>query len=83
MQSASPVELVWLRDDLRINDNPALFEGMKQGEAWALYILDTESAGIRELGGAAKWWLHHALKSMAAQLRELGVPLILRSGDPQ
>lgn len=83
MQSASPVELVWLRDDLRINDNPALFEGMKHGEAWALYILDTESAGIRELGGAAKWWLHHALKSMASQLRELGVPLILRLGDPQ
>ncbi len=83
MNPESPVELVWLRDDLRTLDNPALFEGMKRGEALAIYILDTGSPGIRELGGAAKWWLHHALKSMATSLRGIGVPLILRSGVPE
>lgn len=72
--------LVWFRDDLRVADNPALLAAASDGAAVALYVLDEESAGIRALGGAAKWWLHHALEDLEVELAALGIPLILRRG---
>jgi deoxyribodipyrimidine photo-lyase len=72
--------LVWFRDDLRTADNPALLAAAGDGAAAALYVLDEESAGIRPLGGAAKWWLHRALEDLRDELAALGIPLILRRG---
>ncbi|MBE1513636.1 cryptochrome/photolyase family protein [Nesterenkonia halotolerans] len=78
--------LVWFRDDLRTADHEALAEACRRaerpGDVVALYILDEVSPGVRTLGGAAKWWLHHALDSLQQNLAELGIPLLLRSGDP-
>ncbi len=73
--------LVWFRDDLRIADNPALRAALERGgPIVALYVLDEESAGIRPLGGAARWWLHGSLTSLGERLRERGVQLVLRRG---
>ncbi|WP_267423964.1 MULTISPECIES: cryptochrome/photolyase family protein [unclassified Curtobacterium] len=73
--------LVWLRDDLRLADNPALRAGTEHGGALTVvYVLDDESAGIRPLGAAARWWLHHSLASLDADLREHGSRLVLRRG---
>ncbi|WP_411731201.1 cryptochrome/photolyase family protein [Paeniglutamicibacter sp.] len=72
--------IVWFRDDLRVADNPALCAAMASGPATALFILDEQSPGVRPLGGAAKWWLHHALNELRESLAGLGVPLLLRSG---
>jgi deoxyribodipyrimidine photo-lyase len=76
--------IVWFRDDLRVHDNPALSAAIERGGAVvALYVLDEESAGIRPLGGAARWWLHHSLESLACGLGDLGVQLVLRRGEAQ
>jgi deoxyribodipyrimidine photo-lyase len=73
--------LVWFRDDLRLADNPALRAAVDRGEkVVALYILDEESPGIRPLGGAARWWLHHSLASLSERLAERGATLVLRRG---
>ena len=72
--------IVLFRRDLRIADYAALRAAMATGPAVALYVLDSAADG-RPLGGAARWWLHHALARIGAQLRDLGVPLILRRGD--
>lgn len=73
--------LVWFRDDLRLADNPALHAAAALGEPIiALYVLDEESPGVRPLGAAVKWWLHHSLALLADQLRERGVPLVLGRG---
>lgn len=73
--------LVWFRDDLRLTDNPALHAATQQGRAViALYVLDEESPGLRRLGGAARWWLHRSLASLAEDLETIGVPLVLRQG---
>jgi len=80
---ASPVasSIVWLRDDLRLDDNPALSHAVELGlPLTVVYILDEESPGIRPLGGAARWWLHHSLTSLAAALAEAGSTLTLRRG---
>jgi deoxyribodipyrimidine photo-lyase len=73
--------LVWLRDDLRIDDNPALAGAASQGAPLTVvYVLDEDSPGLRPLGGAAKWWLHHSLTALGADLAAAGSRLLLRRG---
>ena len=73
--------IVWLRDDLRLADNPALRAALDRDEpVVVLYVLDEESPGVRPLGGAARWWLHHSLASLGERLRERGGALVLRRG---
>lgn len=73
--------LVWLRDDLRLADNPALSAGAKAGAPLVVvYILDAMSEGIRPLGGAARWWLNGSLDALARNLAARGQKLVLRHG---
>ncbi len=73
--------IVWFRDDLRLADHPALRAALDRGEPTvALYVLDEESDGVRRIGGAARWWLHHSLASLAERLEERGSTLVLRRG---
>lgn len=73
--------LVWLRDDLRLADNPALQAALDRDEPVAvLFVLDEASPGIRPLGGASRWWLHHSLASLAERLAGAGASLMLRRG---
>ncbi|WP_423919152.1 cryptochrome/photolyase family protein [Frigoribacterium sp. 2-23] len=74
--------IVWLRDDLRLADNPALRSAVDRGEpVIVLYLLDEVSPGFRPLGGASRWWLHHSLLALDTALREKGASLTLRRGD--
>lgn len=76
------VSLVWFRDDLRLADHPALAAAIERGgPVVAVYALDEQTPGIRPLGGAARWWLHHSLTALANDLRALGIPLVLRRGE--
>jgi deoxyribodipyrimidine photo-lyase len=71
--------LVWLRDDLRLADNPALSAAIAAREPLAIvYLLDDDST--RPTGAAARWWLHRSLQSLAADLARRGQRLILRRG---
>lgn len=73
--------LVWLRDDLRLDDNPALEAARASGRPLLLvFLLDEESPGLRPLGGAARWWLNHSLKVLAAAIEGKGGQLLLRRG---
>jgi deoxyribodipyrimidine photo-lyase len=84
MVSMTSPSLVWFRDDLRLSDNPALRAAIDRGEpVIALYVLDEVSPGIRPLGGAARWWLHHSLASLDERLRERGGALVLRRGPAE
>lgn len=73
--------LVWFRDDLRLADHPALAAACEDPDGIvALYLLDETSPGVRRLGGAARWWLHHSLTALREELAARGVPLVLRRG---
>lgn len=73
--------IVWFREDLRLADNPALTAAAERGAPIvAVFILDEESAGIRPLGAASKWWLHYSLESLAQSLEAAGITLVLRRG---
>ena len=73
--------IAWLRNDLRISDNPALTEAVRSGEpAVALYIHETDER-VRPPGGASRWWLHHSLVALGHDLAERGIELVVRSGE--
>ncbi len=73
--------IVWLRDDLRIADNPALNAAMETGDpVIALYIHETDPS-LRPIGAAARWWLHHSLTALATGLAANGIPLDIVTGS--
>ena len=73
--------LVWLRRDLRLQDNPALSEAAKHGEVIPVFIWSPEEEGDRAPGEASQWYLHHSLKSLQAGFENLGAKLIIRCGN--
>ena len=73
-------QLVWLRQDLRLADQPAIAAAAKAGPILALYVLDDETPGQWQIGGAQRWWLHGSLAAMGKQLEARGGRLILRRG---
>jgi len=70
----------WFRQDLRIGDNPSLFEAAKQGTVLPVYILDDLNAGEHRMGAASRWWLYHSLKSLDNSLKGA---LHVYVGDPK
>jgi deoxyribodipyrimidine photo-lyase len=77
----SKTQVVWLRHDLRLADQPAFHAAAANGPVVAVYVLDDARARRWANGGAARWWLHHSLASLAASLERDGSRLILRRGD--
>jgi hypothetical protein len=78
--SDSPV-LVWFRRDLRLADNPALHAACESGRpVIPVFIWAPTEEAPWEPGGAAKWWLHHALESLRVSLEKMGSRLVVRRG---
>ncbi len=76
-----PTTLIWYRQDLRLCDHRPLTRALELGhQVVCCYVLDQTTPGKHRIGGASKWWLHHALSDLGDQLRALGGELILRSG---
>ena len=77
-------QIVWFRRDQRLTDQPALAAALDLGPVLPVYILDdvtpAEGEDDRRIGGAQRWWLHHSLASLAADLEARGSSLILRRG---
>jgi deoxyribodipyrimidine photo-lyase len=73
--------VVWFRDDLRLDDHPALAAAVASGRpVVALYVLDEVSPAIRPLGAASRWWLNHSLARLGEALAARGAALVLRRG---
>ncbi len=71
--------VVWLRNDLRLLDNPALTHAWRDHKSvLLLYIHDQNIGGEFKIGGASKWWLHHSLFSLSKE-----VNLTIRVGKAQ
>jgi deoxyribodipyrimidine photo-lyase len=71
--------IVWFRHDLRKRDNAALSAAAAKGNVVPIFILDEESpTSPRRAGAASRWWLHHSLGALRADLGQLH----LFRGDP-
>lgn len=72
--------LLWFRQDLRLEDQPALAAAAEAGPVIPVYILDDDTPGEWAIGGAQRWWLHHSLAALSKALAAKGSRLILRRG---
>lgn len=75
--------MVWFRRDLRLADNPALFQALNraaEGPVLPVFIWSPEEEGAWPPGTAARWWLAQSLRSLDRALRDRGSRLILRRG---
>jgi deoxyribodipyrimidine photo-lyase len=80
-RSSTPT-IVWFRQDLRLQDNPALTAALQRGGAVVpVYIHDDAGEGDWPAGGASRWWLHHSLASLDAGLRARGSRLVVATGE--
>ena len=71
--------IVWFRQDLRLNDNPALESALNSNAAVIpVYINDTSSG--RPAGAMGLWWRDASLAKLDAALRARGSRLIYRDG---
>ncbi len=76
--------ILWFRRDLRLHDNPTLIGAAAGGRPIVpLFILDDEAPGMRPLGGASRWWLHHSLAGLGQDLARAGLALTLRRGPAE
>ncbi|MEP6483532.1 MAG: deoxyribodipyrimidine photo-lyase [Rudaea sp.] len=75
------VGVVWFRRDLRLQDNPALDVAVRAHERVVLvYIHAPDEEKPWQPGAASRWWLHHSLKALDADLRKRGSMLHLLVG---
>lgn len=73
--------ILWFRQDLRLDDHPALHAAAANGRGvQPVFFLDDAAEGEWAAGGAGRWWLHHSLEALGTQLRTIGAPLLLRRG---
>jgi deoxyribodipyrimidine photo-lyase len=79
---ANAPALLWLREDLRFDDNPAMRAAAETGrDVICLYVLDEHTPSEHAMGAAQRWWLHHSLRAFQDDLAKRGGALILRRGD--
>jgi deoxyribodipyrimidine photo-lyase len=62
--------IIWFRQDLRIEDNPALNAAAALGKVLPIYIHDDMAAGENKIGAASKIWLHQSLGKLNEQLHD-------------
>ncbi|ANY20473.1 Deoxyribodipyrimidine photo-lyase [Tsuneonella dongtanensis] len=74
-------QIVWLRRDLRLADQPAFHDAAQAGPVIPVYVLDDDAPGDHAIGGAARWWLHQSLDSLSRDLGKHRSRIVLRRGD--
>ena len=74
------ISIIWFRQDLRLADQAAVTVAAAAGAVLPVYVLDDETPGRWPIGAAQRWWLHHSLASLDADLRKLGARLLLLRG---
>lgn len=73
--------IVWFRKDLRMHDNPALWEAAQQGTIIPVFIWSDEEEVTNMTSAVGKWWLHHSLTALKKKLESNGLSLVIRKGN--
>jgi deoxyribodipyrimidine photo-lyase len=74
--------LLWLRQDLRIADHPALQAAIERGApVIPVFLWCPQEEGVWTPGAASRWWLHHSLDALRSDYAKRGATLIIRRVD--
>ena len=74
--------IVWFRQDLRLNDNPALQSALNGNHAVTPVFIDDDDCGRRP-GVMGRWWRDKSLAQLNDALKLRGSQLIYRKGRAQ
>jgi deoxyribodipyrimidine photo-lyase len=77
---SASADIVWLRDDFRLDDQPAILAAADR-PALHVYVHDDAPRNGRPLGGAAKWRLARSLKAIEERLAARGGRLDVLCGE--
>ncbi|MFK7861112.1 MAG: deoxyribodipyrimidine photo-lyase [Granulosicoccus sp.] len=80
--STVTIGIVWFRQDLRLEDNPALTQACEDcTSVICIFVDDPLDQCVSRLGGASRVWLHHGLDALDISLQKKGNRLLLAQGD--
>jgi len=69
------MQLVWLRNDLRIADNPALNYACKTGDSCCVFVINPEQWTIHNEAAIKLDFIFRRLQSLQVELSDLNIPL--------
>jgi deoxyribodipyrimidine photo-lyase len=76
--------LVWFRNDLRLDDHPALRDAVSVSDAVVpIFVWAPDEEEPWTPGRSARWWLRESLDSLADDLEREGLELICRRGGSE
>lgn len=79
----TPIHICWLRRDLRLHDQAALFEALTSGPTVALFIFDRDILDrLEDRDDARVQFIHQTLNALGAAIAAAGGTLITRYGRP-
>ncbi|MFT5922953.1 MAG: deoxyribodipyrimidine photo-lyase, partial [Flavobacteriales bacterium] len=79
--------LYWFRNDLRLEDNPALIEALKSGnELVPVFVFEerwweTDEWGFKKTGAFRTQFLLESVADLQKQLKAVGSNLLIRKGN--
>ena len=80
--------ICWFKNDLRVDDNPALAAAAQAGELLAVYCVEARCAADSAYGSPRMWthrrgFIAQALAALHERLAALGVRLVVVVGEPE
>lgn len=76
------IAVLWLRDDLRLDDNPALRAAAHFKHAICVFIHDMSDPSPWPLRGAARWWKYRSIQEFTTDLGKINGSLFIHAGSP-
>lgn len=77
----TPLQIVWFKRDLRIEDHRALVQAARRGPVLPLFIVEPELWRLPDMSGRQWAFVAECLETLRRDLARLGQPLIIRVGD--
>lgn len=84
-ESMRPISICWLRRDLRLEDNAALYHALKSDyPVLVLFIFDKNILdNLSNKADTRVTFIHHTLTAIQAELQQMGSSLVVKYGTPE
>jgi deoxyribodipyrimidine photo-lyase len=78
---SSPLQLVWLKRDLRLCDHPALTEAAHRGPVLPLFVIEPTYWSLADVSARHWQFCRDSLLDLQQALGNQGLPLLIRCGE--
>ena len=75
------INILWFKKDLRIDDNEALYESLKNNDILPIYIFEIELWNQKTHSRRQWQFCKESVLDLRNSLKEKGQPLVIRTGN--